>query len=395
MTEHTTTHRARAEHAPPARPVISADDLRQIMDELDRDGVWVDPGYASTHHLDTVDETRLEEAVEGLARPVRVLLVEPSYDDPEYQGRAEMLVTAIHLEDGTDSLYLTPQVGGPRLMNVLDQRQDDFQISRLAEHRHPGDLADQLVEQIALSGQSEAAVTQQYAAEIGSREPSAPSHQEEGLSALQVSGLIVAALALVMVAVAGWRAFVRRRTEFRPSGTLLRRAKGAEQRSRRQVAEADAVNLAIQIGQAPTAAPSTRTALAHLEAAQRALATRHPGARGEADVVGALVLLERGAASLVGATQPARTCWFNPLHRAAATTVTWQHEQRSVQVPACTACARQVSRGREPSDILDLADSRGTRHWFQLELGPWTATGFGAFSTDLPADLLSDGAHDD
>lgn len=378
------------------RPVISPTDLQTIVTELAADGVWVAPSYAQAHGITRAEEQRLEEAVHGLARPVRVMLVEPSYDDPEYQGRVDMLVHAVHLEDDVASLYLVPDLSArPRFVNELDSRDDDGVLSRLAEQRHPDDSVAQLLEQIELSAEPADQVLKAYEQEVPERTSTRPSAEPEaGAGVWQVSGLIVAGLAVAMVGVAGWRALLRRRGQYRPSSALLRRAKGAEQRSRRERAIADAVNLAQRVADAPTAAATTQVALDHLEAAQRVLARRDPGVRDEANVVGALVLLARGAEALDGTTSFTERCWFHPLHAPAHTSVPWRDQARSVTVPACRSCAAAVGRGTEPADILDLADARGTRHWFHLDLGPWNVTAFGAFSTDLPGDLIREGAVD-
>lgn len=381
------------------RPVITDQDLARIVSDLAHDGVWVDPSFARTHDLSAADEQQLVRAVAGLERPVRVVLVEPSYDDPEYQGQVEMLVHALTLADEVPSLYVVPSHGGDRssLLNELDARTDSSVIGLLASQRHPDEFLAQTLETIALTAQPQRVVEQAYrdsAPRTTSQSGAQPSREPEGASVWQISGLLVGLVAVVMVGAALWRAFVRRRTQYRPSGALLRRAKSAEQRSRRQVAEAEVTTLAEAVARASAELPGTQVALDHLEAAQRALALHASGARGEADVIGALILAQRGHAALQGRPLGTR-CWFNPLHPVASDEVQWRHDGRAVTVPTCAACGAQVARGQEPSDILDLAGLRATRHWFHLDLGPWTTTGFGAFTPDLPHELTRSGAFDD
>ncbi len=56
---------------------------------------------------------------------------------------------------------------------------------------------------------------------------------------------------------------------------------------------------------------------------------------------------------------------------------------RAVDVPACRACAADVRAGREPGDVLDFIEGDRTVHYFRLDLGPWSRTGYGTLEPDL------------
>lgn len=134
----------------------------------------------------------------------------------------------------------------------------------------------------------------------------------------------------------------------------------------------------------PAARSAWQAALDHYEMAQRILDRAH----GPADAVGVVLLVERGEQALKAARRgrgwaPQRTCFFNPFHPLASTLIMVAAGRKAIPVPACPACARSVSRGRQPRDILDLTADNTLRHWFTLDLGIWSATGFGALDPDL------------
>jgi hypothetical protein len=42
-----------------------------------------------------------------------------------------------------------------------------------------------------------------------------------------------------------------------------------------------------------------------------------------------------------------------------------------------------VRAGREPDDVLDFIEGERTVHYFRLDLGAWSTTGYGALDRDL------------
>ncbi|MEI7055430.1 hypothetical protein WBG06_06415 [Nocardioides sp. CCNWLW239] len=134
----------------------------------------------------------------------------------------------------------------------------------------------------------------------------------------------------------------------------------------------------------PAAQSAWQAALDHYEMAQRILDRDH----GPADAVGVVLLAERGEQALKSARRgrgwtPQRTCFFNPFHPLASSLVMVAGGRKAVPVPTCPACAKSVSRGRQPRGILDLTVDNTLRPWFTLDLGVWGATGFGALDPDL------------
>jgi hypothetical protein len=115
--------------------------------------------------------------------------------------------------------------------------------------------------------------------------------------------------------------------------------------------------------------------------------------------VGALVLARRGDAARSAAERgrtaawtPRPGCWFNPLHDGPTSQVTWRDGDREVDVPACAACAADVRDGREPRDVLDFIEGDRTVHYFRLDLGAWSTTGYGTLDRDLLGALRTRGS---
>jgi hypothetical protein len=107
--------------------------------------------------------------------------------------------------------------------------------------------------------------------------------------------------------------------------------------------------------------------------------------------VGALVLARRGDDALDHAVAgqpwaPTAVCFFNPLHGAATTTVTWQTKAGSRDVPSCGECRSAVRRKKEP-DFLDLPVGDTVVHYVDADADaePWASTGYGSLDPDLLA----------
>ena len=110
-----------------------------------------------------------------------------------------------------------------------------------------------------------------------------------------------------------------------------------------------------------------------------------------ADLVGAQVLARVGAHDLErgrsGRGTPLATCFFDPRHSPATSTVGWRLGDGEVEVPCCRTCAREVSQGETPS-YLRLRARRGTVPYWERD-DVWARTGFGAVSDDLGRDVLA------
>jgi hypothetical protein len=137
---------------------------------------------------------------------------------------------------------------------------------------------------------------------------------------------------------------------------------------------------------------SWRAALDHYDLGRRILDRKHS----PADAVGAQVLAERGqealAAALAGKTwTPKAGCFFNPGHGEGRSRGQWRGQHGTIAVPACAACARALGKGQEPKDILDFVVHERVAHYFDLDLGVWSETGYGSLDTDLVQRLFATG----
>ena len=135
--------------------------------------------------------------------------------------------------------------------------------------------------------------------------------------------------------------------------------------------------------------PAWQSALDHYDVARRILDREHS----PADAVGAIVLAERGGSALEAARRgsgwsPSPGCYFHPLHEGPVAVTPWRDGEVTTRVPACAACTRALEEDREPDDILDFVAQGRPAHYFRLDLGPWSRTGYGSLEPDLLGRLL-------
>lgn len=389
---------------------ISDATIAEIEDELAGDGVWIDPAFARNNDISASDEARIEEAVASAERSdLKVVLVEVDTQDERFQGSFSSLTA--WLQDSTggrDTTYVGWQdYSEPALqVDAYGDQPDTTYVDNVAAHEHPDDFVDQVVrvQELLDDGNADA---------LWDEVPDDEKYSwtaDEGVQASEVVGGvgIVVALAVVVAAIVAWR----RRRRARPAGftlpaTVLHTVRAAEDRRLRQQADAEVLALGEAIGRGePTgsadALAAWQQALDHYAAARSILSQD----AAPADVVGALVLARRGEdartsaqARTSSAWEPEVRCWFNPLHDGPTTTVTWRQEERdegrdggrAVDVPACRDCAGDVRAGREPGDVLDFIEGDRTVHYFRLDLGPWSRTGYGTLEPDLLGALRSGG----
>lgn len=385
---------------------IDEETLAQIEQELGRDGVWVSPQLRAEVPADV--ERRIEAAVADASTPTYVTLVELDPDDPLTDGRADELANYVRDDTGRSGIYvgMAPTYGDdePDFKLELTSFPNDYglyQAARVAAVEHPDDLAQQTLRVLDLleSGDAEELYEELDPDDLAGVSGYS-SGDDGGPSAGQVTGVV----AVVLLLLAGVVLAVRRRrrggsTPAIPTATgssftlppaVLSTVRAAEDRRNETRASSAVLALGEAIDEAELdprrtqALPSWQAALDHYDVARRILDREHS----PADVVGAIVLAERGRHALTRAArgrgwQPTPSCYFNPLHDGATTPVTWQDGDRNARVPACTACAEDVRAGREPEDVLDfVADGRPV-HYFKLDLGAWSSTGYGALDTDL------------
>ncbi|MCY7400550.1 MAG: hypothetical protein LH477_06280 [Nocardioides sp.] len=372
---------------------ITDSTIAEIESEMSGDGVWIDPAFARSHDISADDEARIEQAVASTQQAdLTVVLVEVDTDDDRFQGSSASLSAWLQDGSGGDATYVGyDSWSEPHLkVDAYGEQPGTIYVANVANHEHPDDLVEQVVEVAELldNGQAE-----QMWMEVPSDERYSWT-ADEGTQASEAFGAIgvVVVLGAVAAALVAWR----RRRRRSPAGftlpdTVLHTVRAAEDRRLRQEADAEVLALgeAIGSGEPSGSAPSLdawQQALDHYAAARSILSQK----AAPADVVGALVLARRGESARATAqsrrpsawTPPLR-CWFNPLHDSPTTEVTWRDEDRRVDVPACDACAADVRAGREPADVLDFIEGDRTVHYFRLDLGAWSRTGYGSLERDL------------
>lgn len=386
--------------------------IAEIEQEMAGDGVWIDPVFAASHDISAAEEAAIEDAVAAAQdATLRVVLIEVDASDERFHGNFQSLAAWLHDDLGGDATY----VGHERsalgvILQAYGDQPDTDSVDNVARHEHPDDAAAQVLRASELIDQGTAEQLWQdvpreekypWTAEEGQQ----GSHQDGtdvgdillGLGGVALAGAAIAA------GVIGWRRRHRQthqhqhRQHPRAAGfvlprTVLHTVRSAEDRRLRQRAEAEVLALgealgAGESGRSASALDAWQQALDHYAAARSILSQE---AAAPADVVGALVLARRGEdarttaqSATPSAWQPPVPCWFNPLHDGPAREVTWRGDGRAVVVPACHACAAEIEAGREPADVLDFIEGDETVHYFRLDLGPWSATGYGALDGKL------------
>ena len=379
--------------------------IAEIDQEMSGDGVWIDPAFARAHDISADDEARIEQTVASTEQAdLKVVLVEVDIDDDRFQGSFSSLGAWLQDTSGADATYVGyDSWSEPHLkIDAYGEQPGTMSVANVANHEHPDDLVAQVVEvgELLDNGRAEALWHEVP------RDERYSWTADEGIQASEVFGAIgvVVAVGAAMTGLVAWR----RRRRRRPAGftlpaTVLHTVRTAEDRRLRQQAEAEVLALgeAIGAGEPGSSAPALdawQQALDHYAAGRSILSQK----AAPADVVGALVLARRGEDARVSAQekrpsawQPPLGCWFNPLHDGPTTEVTWsdgKRDARSVDVPACAACARDVRAGREPADVLDFIEGDRTVHYFRLDLGAWSRTGYGTLERDLLGALRSNPA---
>ena len=387
--------------------------LAEIVEEMGGDGVWVHPALAREQGISAADETRLEQVVAGAEHTdLRVVLVDLDYRDDRFQGNFTSLTAWLHDDLGGDAVYVGVHAGPPhslRLEEYGEVDSDAFYAGRVAELEHPDDLVAQVertVELLDTGGARE--LYMEIPVDERYDNPSSGSDGAAGGVWMVVTGAVLVVGAVM--AVQRWKKRKQGANSARPASlgarprpgfvlpvAVLRTVRAAEDRQLRQRAETEVLALGEALarenhGSTVPALEAWRGALDHYDAARTILA----GAGSPADVVGALVLVRRGedartyaAGEVAEPWEPRTGCYFNPLHGDAAQRVRWASgtSGASAEVPACGDCATAVQAGQEPDDVLDFVSGDSTVHYFRLDLGAWSETGYGAVTPDLLGEL--------
>lgn len=384
--------------------------LAEITAELDveqgGDGVWIDPAIVEQHGITPSQEASIEEAVASADADVFVVLAAVDFDDPRFSD-ASSVVAWVEDDLGTGGTYVVTRSPG-RVHDVelatYAPLMDDAYVGLVANAQHRDDPVAQTLTAIELLDSGGARKTYEALPDSAKYPYGEDEPVDDGVSGWLIGGLVV----LVVGGVAlGARHLLgrRRRTagvpvanepRFRLPERVLRTVREAENRQVRQRAD----RAVLALGEALDAAEITDRSDAALEAWQSALdhyaASRRvlEEAGSPADVVGALVLAQRGSSALRASQRPGTrwtptpTCYFNPLHEGPRRSARWAGQGQAVTVPACAACAASLAAGDEPADVLDFIDGKETVHYYALDIPPWSTTGYGSLEPDLLAALL-------
>ncbi|GAA1936761.1 hypothetical protein GCM10009797_33100 [Nocardioides hwasunensis] len=372
---------------------ISDATIAAIEQEMSGDGVWIDPAFAKSHGISAGDEARIEEAVASSQQAnLKVVLIEVAPDDARFQGNFANLSAWLHDDAGGDATYVGwARYSEPQLkVQSYGEQPSTMSVANVANHQNPDDIVAQVVQVQELLDDGNA---EQLWFDVP-RDERYSWTADEGIQTSEVVGGIgvVFALGAVVAGLVMWRRRRRSRTaRFTLPSTVLHTVRAAEDRRLRQEADAEVLALGEAIGAgepggSANALDAWQQALDHYAAARSILSQE----AAPADVVGALVLARRGQDARAAAQsrkpsawRPPVRCWFNPLHDGSTTEVTWRDDDRAVDVPACKDCAADVRAGREPDDILDFIEGERTVHYYRLDLGAWSTTGYGTLDRDL------------
>lgn len=387
---------------------INDNTIKQIEQALQHGGLYVDPSLEK--QIPVPMQVRIREAIAHQQTPVYVIAIAIPDADPNYHGSADLLAGTIHSDLGGDGTYFITKLNydksvGYKAFGSSDM--DGFNVTYVAHQLHPDDLGAQLLFTTQNYGKPgiEAQANKflaQGRTKSQSEQPAPPHHGDGPSPALWGGGLIAL---LVIAAVVVKR---RRRTQvpalssamttnrpFALPASVLTGIAETRDRDRERTTDAEVLALGEAIGAATMgkgADEAWQAALDQYDLARRIMQRKHS----PADTVGALVLARRGRAALEAAEAgkswtPDPSCYFNPLHASGANTVTWRGERGTVAVPACSPCAAAIKAGTEPDDVLDFADHRGRKHYFDLDLGVWSQTGYGSLDVDLVTRLFATG----
>lgn len=392
--------------------------IAEIVQELRETGVYVDPSMDRT--LPAAFQAELREQVAESKVPVYVAMVPIERTDPSFHGDHELFAGVLHGDLGEDGVFLVYSELFGKVDGVAYNVSGDepYMAWFAATKEHGRDLQQQLTKTITylnngkgrevyekLRAQEEK--QEEKREEQGTSTPQ-PSYDEGSNDTVAAVGATVGVVLLLVGAVFAARRFGRRK---QPASTRYVKGKGYvtdrpfelpaatlsmirqsrdEQLERRAEAAVLALGEAIDRTEMKGNAPvSWQAALDHYDLSRRILDRKHS----QADVVGSLVLSERGQQALSAASRgrkwtPEASCYFNPLHGRGSRQVRWGGQTGTATVPACADCARDIEKEREPDDVLDFVVDGGARHYFDLNLEPWSSTGYGALDPDLVSRLF-------
>lgn len=375
----------------------------EIHAELAEDHVYVHPSMRK--HLSPDAEATLAAAVQDLPEDTYVVVYPFAYGD-QFGGKPDDLLTLLqqaHPEPGiflTNTTQVIPDsysaVGiDGRQWGGAEQRNSDldYQLTSLVREAKPQSVEQALTETVELLSLPLEEFDAKYQAYSTAQNADNEARMRElddesGTSPVLVGSLIVAGLVIGAVALRVRRGRRSAKAALTLPPSAMARVRAANERTLRSRAQNETLALgealdAYEIGPRDNQ-ESWQQALDHYQAAR--LLTEAPDAP-LLDVVGAIVLAERGTSALNRALAgkswaPKAGCFLNPLHPHGNTGRPVLLAGRSVAVPLCDRCRRDLERGR-PAEIFDVLDGGDPTHYFDTEVEPWASTGFGSLEPDL------------
>lgn len=378
----------------------TTDPIRTIADALTESPVYVDPILTNEVPADVADD--LVATIEANDLPVYVVVYPLDYND-QFNGRSSQLLALVQEEAGRDGVYV--HADSDDRLETYGVGVDDYWEAASVASDEPTTAADlERFLDLVISGEAPGILDQSWETESGS---GGSGPDADGVPA-PVLGLIatVVIIALIVVGVVVARANRRPAKAVRRAYDVPDDVVEAVRRSQESTVAAQARARVLALGEAldHTNVPSEADALTEYRAALDAYdaAGRTLDADDDlhvTDAVGALVLAETGQAHLERALgsardrrrDPARPCFFNPLHGAARHAVKLPGDA-DTRVPACAACAKSVRAGRQPQALMVRA-SGTTAPYYETDLQPWAATGYGSIDPDWVDKVLTRGVN--
>lgn len=379
---------------------MANDDLDEIHEELVADQVYVHPSLRS--HVSEAEEEALQQQVAEAEHPTYIV-VWPFRDGDTYGGKPSDLLTRLQDAHPQPGIYLanTQYLEATDYMGVrVEGRQwdiagepngdlDNYEVKSVVDmEKHP-DLPSALGRTVELLSMDPDELNEIYD-ELATARSEAyrrenPPEEEDGWLP---GGMLTVAVAAVAVFVA-WRVAVSFRRKPAPlPKSAMKNIRAAQSRELLARARAESEALGERLDNNEIApgdhTVSWQAALDHYAAVRRLLTDDEPD---QLDVVGALVLAQRGGHALTAAQsgkawQPAATCYLNPLHGRAERGQRLEWNGRNLDVPVCTECRNALRKKRTP-DILDVVRRGKPQHYFETDVEPWASTGYGALEPDL------------
>ncbi|QIX25908.1 hypothetical protein ncot_04310 [Nocardioides sp. JQ2195] len=377
---------------------MDQDDLARIHEELAKDGVFVHPSLADL--VTPADEAALEQEAARAEHPTYVV-VWPLRESDTYGGKASDLLTRLHDEYPEPGIYLSTttrleptdhtsvEVDGRQwgIPGEADGDLSEWAVEMVVDQEEHQDIPSAMgrtLELLDMDPDQVAELNDELLAQGAATRGDGPE-DDDGWLPGGLTTVLVAALAVFVA----WRVAVSFRRKPAPlPKSAMRRIRAARARELLARARDESQALGEQLDQAEIEpgddADSWQAALDHYAVVRRLLTPDEPA---ELDVVGALVLTQRGREAFACARggkawQPTATCYLNPLHGQAGRGRRIEWQGRTLEVPVCDECREALRRKKVP-DILDVVHKGRPVHYFETEVEPWASTGYGALEPDL------------